>query len=234
MNHQAPRRRSPVHDGLACVNPTWTTVRDMPAVLHFQNGAAEVQLRERLALCDVSCFERMSVKGPGAARHLEDCGVPLPATLYEYLQSDDRGLIVRVDSQEFFLEDALESRLVDLLKSRLEPASPGVYPVHRQDAAFWLTGNKATQVLAQTCGLNFQKPGPQWIFSRVAGVSCGLLPWRLERTPVFRIWTDASYGAYLWEELLKIVREQEGDAVGLGCFFPQLKSSVSHPVTSPE
>jgi sarcosine oxidase subunit gamma len=234
MNHQAQRRRSPVHDAFAFVNPTWTTVKDMPAVLQLQDGVAEAQLRERLALCDVSCFERISVKGPEAARHLEDSGVPLPMTLYEHLQSDDGGLVVRVDSQEFFLEDEPKSRLVDLLKSHLDPASPGVYAVHRQDAAFWLTGSEATQVLAQTCGLDFGKPDPRWIFSRVAGVSCSLLPWRLERTPVFRIWTDASYGPYLWEELLKIVRELEGDAVGLGCFFPELNSTISHQATSCE
>jgi hypothetical protein len=52
--------------------------------------------------------------------------------------------------------------MVDLLKSRLEPASPGVYSIHRQDAAFFLAGSKATEVLAQTCGSDLRTLDPRW------------------------------------------------------------------------
>jgi hypothetical protein len=33
---------------------------------------------------------------------------------------------------------------------------------------------------------------------------------------------DGSFGAYLWDTLLEIVRELGGDAVGLSAFFPDL------------
>jgi sarcosine oxidase, subunit gamma len=224
---QTTRRQSSVHDLLASRSPIWTAFGDMAAVLRFQDRASEVRLREELALCDMSCFARMSVKGPLAVQRMTECGIPVPQKLYEHRQSEDDGLVVRVDSQEVFLEDRPDSRLVDLVRSRLDPTMPGVYSLDRQEAAFWLAGNRATQVLAQTCGIDFREPTPQWVFSRVAGVSCGLLPWKVDRTPVFRIWTDASYGAYLWEELLKIVRELDGDAVGLGCFYPELNANAS-------
>ncbi len=116
----------------------------------------------------------------------------MPEKLYEHCQSEDSGLVVRVDSQEIFLEEGPDSRLVDLVRSRLDPTIPGVYSTNGQEAAFWLSGKQATQVLAQTSGIDFREPTPQWVFSRVAGVSCGLLPWNLDRTPVFRIWTDIS------------------------------------------
>jgi len=222
---QTTRRQSSVHDLLTARSPIWTVFRDMAGVLRFQDSASEVRLREHLALCDMSCFARMSVKGPLAVQRMTECGIPVPQKSYEHRQSEDGGLVVRVDSQEIFLEDGPDSRLVDLVRSRLDPTMPGVYGIDRQEAAFWLTGNEATQVLAQTCGIDFREHTPLWVFSRAAGVSCGLLPWRVDRTPVFRIWTDASYGAYLWEELLKIVNELGGDAVGLGCFYPELSAN---------
>ena len=37
----------------------------------------------------------------------------------------------------------------------------------------------------------------------------------LGEIPVFRVWCDGSYGAYLWEQLLDIARTTGGAAVGI-------------------
>ena len=69
---QTTRRQSSVHALLGSGGPIWTVFGDMAAVLRFQDPASEVRLREQLALCDMSCFARMSVKGPVAVQRMTE------------------------------------------------------------------------------------------------------------------------------------------------------------------
>jgi sarcosine oxidase subunit gamma len=51
--------------------------------------------------------------------------------------------------------------------------------------------------------------------TQMAGVSCAVLPRQLGAVRAWQLWADGTYGPYLWETLLQIVRELGGDAVGL-------------------
>jgi hypothetical protein len=102
--------------------------------------------------------------------------------------------------------------------------TPGCYRALRQDASFLLSGARAAEVFLQTCGFDFRQPPKQLVMTRVVGVSCQI--WRRENggVGIFQMWCDGTYGAYLWHTLLEIVRELNGDAVGVACFFPELHS----------
>jgi len=58
--------------------------------------------------------------------------------------------------------------------------------------------------------------------TRIAGVSCAVLPLEVGGIPMFRLWLDCSYGVYLWEALYEIVRDHGGDVIGIGSVFPSV------------
>jgi sarcosine oxidase subunit gamma len=60
------------------------------------------------------------------------------------------------------------------------------------------------------------------VFTQVGGVSCSILRSELNAIPVFRLWTDGTYGIYIWRTLLEIAAELGGGAVGTAVFFPAL------------
>ena len=128
--------------------------------------------------------------------------------------------MIRTDRQEVFLEDGPDSHRVSQFERELSSHPSGVYLVRRQDASFLLTGVRSNAVLRETCGVDFSQPPDGVVMTRVAGVSCMILPLQAEETPAFRFWLDPSYGSYLWDALLEIVRDQGGDAIGLDAFIP--------------
>jgi len=213
-------RRSPVHACLEELNPEWGEIHNMKVPLRFKDAARETQLKSELALCDLSCLPRMSVKGPESLAWVAQAGIPIPENLYGCRPMADTGLVIRTDRQEVFLEDGPGSHRVSeferLLSSQSVPA--GVCWVRRQDASFQLTGARSNAVLRETCGVDFTQPPDGVVMTRVAGVSCMVLPFQVEATPVFRLWLDPSYGPYLWDALLEIVRDHGGDAIGLDAY----------------
>jgi len=113
---------------------------------------------------------------------------------------------------------------VERLSAALRPA-PGIYPVTRQDAAVVLTGASANELLVQTCNIDFQA----WrleqqtvVMTSMVGVSILVLWYPLEAQRCYRIWCDGTFGPYLWETLLEIVRELGGGAIGLERLFPEV------------
>ncbi len=75
-------------------------------------------------------------------------------------------------------------------------------------------------MLAQTCACEFESAGEQLVMTRVALVSCTVLPVYLGGERGFRLWFSPAYGVYLWESLLAIVRELGGSPLGIGCLPP--------------
>ena len=122
---------------------------------------------------------------------------------------------MRVASDEFFLEDGIDGTTVWDIKSTLADALGGVYAVERQDAGILLTGERGIQVLAQTCSYDWTSGESHLVMTRVAGVSCAVLPEVVGDLSIFHIWCAASYGLYLWGDLLEIVRDLEGIPVGI-------------------
>jgi hypothetical protein len=104
--------------------------------------------------------------------------------------------VIRTDRHEVFFEDGPAGRRVSELEHELIPPSSGVYLVRRQDATFLLSGARCNWVLRETCGVDFSQPPDGVVMTRVAGVSCMVLPFpaeAVEDTPAFRFWLDPSY-----------------------------------------
>ena len=221
MKTSSSIRRSPVHDCLEELNPVWDEIHRMKVPVRFEDTAGETQLKTELSLCDLSCLPKVSVKGAESLAWLAQAGVRIPGNLYECCPLVDGGLAIRTDRHEVFLEDSPGSHKVSEFEHQLSSHPVGVYRVRRQDASFQLTGVRSNAVVRETCGVDFGYPPDAVVMTRVAGVSCMVLPLQDKDTPAFRFWLDPSYGSYLWEALLEIVRDQGGDAIGLDTLIPR-------------
>ena len=225
----SPIRLSPVHGELKHLHPRWAEIDGMPAALHFGDRAAEQDRARRLGLCDASALPRLEVKGPNAAVFLEAHHIALPSGIFHVLPLGSGGVIARTGGAAFFLEDGPQGSLVATLAEELESPGPGVYPAPRADAALLLSGPRAADVLLQTCGYDFRRPGPELVMTCVAGVSASVLHRTITDLGAYQLWVDGTFGAYLWETLLEIVRELGGEAVGLSVFFPELAPETRLP-----
>ena len=104
--------------------------------------------------------------------------------------------------------------------SALPGDSAQLVPVVREDATLLLCGLRALDLLAQCCGYDFSRsPSARLVYTRIAGVSCGILPQQVGGNPVYRIWFDPSYAIYLWETLAEIADGLGGGAVDAAAIF---------------
>ena len=165
-----------------------------------------------VGLADWSLLEKWGVKGSGAAVWLAEMGVEIPQAVYESRSLPEGGLIVRVGKDEFFLEAGrLDQSLASLRESLPEPSN--FTPVIREDASLRVNGSGSLELFAQTCGHPlFESPVDQIVFTRVAGVNCGILPQSQGGQTQYRVWFDPSYAVYLAETLLQIATELGGGA----------------------
>ncbi|MEK6270754.1 MAG: hypothetical protein N2B57_08370 [Planctomycetales bacterium] len=77
-----------------------------------------------------------------------------------------------------------------------------------------MTGRHSLQLFAQTCSHRFEtSPAEKWVYTRIAGVNCGVLPQSQGEATHYALWLDPSYAVYLWETLLEIVTELGGGAI---------------------
>jgi sarcosine oxidase subunit gamma len=212
-------RRSPIHRALAELNPVWGEIHGMSVVLRIAEPADEKKLGSQLALCDMSYLHKVAFKGAGIAEWLSQMGIPTPEEVYNYSVFKN-GLVVRTDRNEFFVEDGPRGEILidDIVRSKAS-LPPGVQRVHRQDASFLLCGADCQRVLRETCGVDFTTPLNGVVMTRVAGVSCMVLPLQGIEMPAVRLWLDPSYGIYLWKSLLEIVRAYGGNAIGLMALY---------------
>lgn len=215
-------RRSPVHELLGRT-PVWNAIADMPVAVRFESGDVEQSAIRTLAICDVSALPKLGIKGSDAENLLIDEGIDIPQQIYETRALPDGGLIARLGSSEFLLESGLANETVTAVANRLQAQPERALVIERQDATFLLFGQRACEVFSQTCGLDMSvAPLRQLILTRVAGVSCGILPEELNGIPVYRLWIDYSYAAGLWESLTTICGELGGAVVGAGSVWPEL------------
>lgn len=117
-------------------------------------------------------------------------------------------MIARIADDEVIVESPGSGQLVQQIDEAAASPSPGVYRVEQQPATFLLQGPRAPAVLAQTCGINMvEEPAGRIVYTRVAGVSCGLIPEGDGPDRVYRLWVDYSYAPALFESLLDIAGE---------------------------
>jgi len=216
-------RRSPVHDCLEELNPVWVEIHSMKVPLRFNDAASETKLKTEVSLCDLSCLPKLSVKGSETLAWLAQAGILVPESVYGCRSMGDGGLVIRTDRQEVFVEDGSASHSDSELERQLSAHPFGVSLVRRQGASFQLAGVRSNAVLRETCGVDFSQPPDAVVMTRVAGVSCMVLPLQGKEARAFRFWLDPSYGYYLWEALLEIVRDHGGGAIGLDALDPSFR-----------
>ena len=214
---------SPLHGDIYKEHPRakWVDFRGMPVSHYLGEPAKESDLAGILALADVSFLPRIVLKGPGAAAYLQGRGIAIPESILKVAPLENGGLIARTGGSEFFLEDGPEGKVTNGMGIPSYP--PGVYPVLRQDASLIISGSRAGELFRHVSSFDFiTNPHHDLVFTPIAGVSCSVLRTELNGIPVFRLWTDGTYGLYIWHTLLEVATELGGGAVGTAVFFPGL------------
>jgi sarcosine oxidase subunit gamma len=215
MNMTPPIRVSPIHESLQQYRPEWRECGDARIAWRYDSAAADDDAVRTLGLCDLSPLAKLGLKGPNASVWLQEQGATLPASIFEALHFIDDGWIVRLGSDEFLLENGFEGDWIAQLDANLGRGRPGVTRIERQEATFLITGTRAPEVLAQSCGINFHEvPEIRLVITRVAGVNCSILTEGGNDLPRYRLWVDPTYAVALWNSLEQISRELGGQVVG--------------------
>jgi glycine cleavage system aminomethyltransferase T len=221
---------SPLHaallDGEALQHAQVRDLRGMAVPLQLGEAAHQQALLQSVALADVSFLPGVLVKGPLAAEFLQASGVQLPPDVLAVGALESGGLIARTGGSEFFLEDGPSSNVVEQIEAALQANPRGAYRVLRQDASLVIGGPRGGELLRHVCGYDFiTEPHDKLVFTSVAGVSCSMLRRTLNGIPVLRLWTDGTYGIYIWRTLLEIAVELGGGAVGTALFYPEIREA---------
>jgi sarcosine oxidase gamma subunit len=147
------------------------------------------------------------------------------AAAHDHAGAPDAALFVaRLGTGEFFLEDCAGGTKLRGIEPAPEAYPSGVYPVLREDAAFLLSGKGSLDVLAQVCNVNFAElalDSHPVIMTLMIGVSVIVVPQArlMQRDegaePLYRIWCDPTFGAYLGESLGTVVVECGGNYRGV-------------------
>jgi sarcosine oxidase subunit gamma len=204
---------------------------------HLLGDASDAADPDDLALCDIGGFDRLLLKGPGLylspptplpsgergaggfLQRLADVGVTMPDRIFAASDLPAQGVVIRTGASEIFLEDGPTGTQCASLAEALGYGGDGVYKAPAPTASLLLSGERATEVLLETCNIDFREPSGDVVMTRVAGVSCSILFRTLRGHPVFQLWFDGTYGNYLGNTLLDIVREHKGGAVGMSAYF---------------
>ncbi len=226
--------QSPLHEALQNEHPRaqWGEVHGMPVPLHLGEPAKESELAKTLALADASFLPRIVLKGPSAAEFLKSRGIVIPDSILKVAPLAGGGLIARTGGSEFFLESGpvgWDSSPVRLEEGTGVPSyGSGVYPVLRQDASLIISGSRGGELFRHVSSYDFiAEPHHDLVFTPIAGVSCSVLRQTINGFPAFRLWTDGTYGTYIWHTLLEVAKELGGGAVGTVVFYPGLSSEAN-------
>jgi sarcosine oxidase, subunit gamma len=208
-------RRSPIHDRLESLGARFVERNDMAIAAGF--GAAEAGHARSLGLADLSHLSRTGFKGAKAAEWVGSQGLALPAP-NGWNEIEGGGLIARLASSEFFIEDGESGTVAARVRNALAGHPAGVYPVMRQDAGFALVGERVNELLVETCNVNFRELEPAAravVMTMMVGVSVLVIRRDLGRQPCYRVWCDPTMAPYLWDTLHGIVVELGGGPVGV-------------------
>jgi len=217
-------RHSPIQHLLESSTAEFRDFAGSSYVVRFRPDDDEQQTLKLMGLCDLSGLRKFGLKGPAAETWLASNGFDVPSDIFASRSLPNGGTIVRLGAREFFLEDGITNASLPGLATSIDSHLGELVRVEHQEATFVLTGHRALEALAQTCGINFLEALPdKAVFTRVAGVSCGILPERLRDTPAYRLWVDPSYAVYVWETLAAICASLGGGVIGAGCIYSELR-----------
>jgi len=166
----------------------------------------------RLTIHRLSPQPKLGVRGPRAETWLRDQGIEPPSRLFSARRAETGDWILRYGAQEFFIAPDGASTGVASLRAAL-PSAPQVYETPREETTLILEGADCHALFAQTCAIDFSTVARGIaLFTRIAGVSCAVLPDAACDGPRFIIWVDPSYADYLWETLAEIAADLGGEA----------------------
>ncbi len=169
-------------------------------------------------------YDRLGLKGPGAAEWLGMQGIDMPVSPNSWSDARpgatyaDALLVARLGASEFFLEDDTGAMRLERLAPLLERPRSGVYPVLREDVEFALAGDAVHEVLAQVCNVNFAAlslDSRPVIMTLMIGVAVLVVPQSLVHGRRYRIWCDPTFGHYLGESLGQVVVDCGGSVTGV-------------------
>ena len=195
----------------------WAVVNGMEMAVEFASADIEQARKKVLGVTDVSCLERYGVKGPLASQWLASREITIPANPNTWTLCDQKTLVLRLGSSEFLIEDQLGGTACKKLAGDTTRVA-GVYMVPRADAAFILSGSAVLNLFSELCALDLRDKSlcdKDVIMTQIAGISATVLRQTIGNEPIYRIWCDGTYGAYLWEVLTEIAVELGGGAVGI-------------------
>ncbi len=159
-------------------------------------------------LCDASDRAKLGIKGPRLMAWLAEQDVPCPQSIFEVTRSDGGFLAARVGSDEVVFEASHDAARLVAVEAALRDSPSGVYRVEQQTSTFLLSGPDASDFWAQTCALDIASaPTERILYTRVAGISCAVIPEAIHEMRAYRIWVDYSYGPELWKTMSEIMRE---------------------------
>ncbi len=209
-----PLRISPIHAQLQLLNGAWRQINSMSTLVSLAKDDINAA---RLGIADLSFLNHFGVKGVGAALWLASQEIPVPDHPNTWCPLPAGGIVARLGMNEFLIADSLHSNFAPRLETACQQPPAKVYPVLRQDAAIALCGEATNQLLLQVCSVNFQAlslvENPV-VLTSMAGVAVTVIPGNRACQPLYRIWCDGTFGAYLWQTLLAIAQELGGGAVG--------------------
>lgn len=203
----SPMRNSPIYESLQQLGGKWQEINGMQCLYSLPNDKENVG---HLGIADLSYLSRFGVKGADAAAWLAAQSIPIPDRPNSWYPLTETGIIARLGINEFLIEDSTIAPQLTSLPAR-------VYPVLRQDSAIALIGTQVNELLLQTCSFNFQARSlteRPVILTSMIGVSVTIIPGDRNGIPFYRIWCDGTFGVYLWQTILAIVRELGGNAIG--------------------
>lgn len=212
--------QSPVAFAQASLKPEMGFINGMAIANRYSDPDVESRHAVKLAICDVSCLSRFAIKGAAAANTLTAKGIELPSSANSWSRHDAT-LIMRLGNTEFLLEDPIGIQQCKGLSEQLQ-SGDGVHVVLRNDASFILSGELLDELLAQVCAINLSGPtlaDNRLAMTSIAGVSVIVLRQEIAGRPLMRLWCDGTFGVYLWETLLEIIKELGGGPVGINQFF---------------
>ena len=148
---------------------------------------------------------KWGVKGPGVVAWAQRHGLPLPATRYAVLPVGDAGVVARAGEGELILECTPRDALWERWRAALADSPAGVYQIPQQSVTLELSGPRAPRVLSRSCALNLAaEPTATILYTRIAGVSCAVLPSGEGESRSYRLWVDYSLAPYLWTTLTEL------------------------------
>jgi sarcosine oxidase subunit gamma len=208
------RRLSPVHGRLEALGARFAELDGMLVAGQIGNGdAARARV---LGLADLSHLQKTGFKGGDAAAGVRGQGLVLPEP-NSWAEVDGGGMLARLARSEFFIEDEIGGLLVARVRTMLRQMPAGIYPVMRQDAGFALTGERANELLVETCNVNFGELAAESrnvVMTSMVGVSVLVVRRDNGQRPCYRLWCDPTMAPYLWDTLAGIALELGGGPVG--------------------